>query len=125
MSKDVYVEAAHVLSAKLGIAFDEAMILVRVRNWQKMGDRRMGPLAEKMVEDGWVNEVFVTSSGTDISDIQHMFQKGYLQPRQVLSDNVITSYNHRWMRVTDEVEREIQNAIAGIDKPALRGAELL
>ena len=115
MNKDVYVEAAKILSVKMEITLNEAKVLVHVGNWQKTMDLRMGPFAEKMIEAGWVNAVLVTSSGMDESDIQSLFQKGYLLPRTIQSENGTSGCSCQWMRVTDDVERKIQDAFTEVE----------
>lgn len=112
MSKDAFFEAAKILSAKLGVTLDEARVLVFVGYWQKTGDYRVGPSPEKMVDDGWVNDVFVTSSGMHKSDMQSMFRQGYLLPRKIQNEDGTNSCDHHWMRVSDSVELAIQESFA-------------
>lgn len=115
MGKDVFTEAAKKLSKKLGVTIDEARVLVFVGHWQQTkGSRRSGPFPEKMIEDGWVNDAFVTSSGMSKSDIQSMFSKGHLYPRQVQNEDRTARYDYHWMRVSDNVDQAVQESFADL-----------
>ncbi len=112
MSKDAFLEAAKILSTKLEVALDEAQVLVFVGHWQKTEDYSVGPFPEKMVEGGWVNEVFVTSSNLSKAEIQSMFRQGHLYPRQVQNEDGAVSCDYRWMRVPDDVESAVRDSFA-------------
>ena len=68
----------------------------------------------KMIEDGWVNDAFVTSSGMSKSDIQSMFSKGHLYPRQVQNEDRTARYDYHWMRVSDNVDQAVQESFADL-----------
>ena len=61
---DVNTDAAKILAEKIGLLVDQARVIIFVDGYRSFqGEKRLGPLPDVLVKDGWVNRSFILSSG--------------------------------------------------------------
>ena len=115
---DVYTEAAKILAAKIGILVDQARAIIMVNGYRSFqGEKRLGPLPDVLVNDGWVNRSFIISSGCSEASVDSLVTNGFLVLRP---DEQAGRLNANWIRTADNLSTAISEAFEEIERRGMR-----
>lgn len=115
---DVYTEAAKILAAKIGILVDQARAIIMVNGYRSFqGEKRLGPLLDVIVKDGWVNRSFIISSWCSGASVDSLVTKGSLLPRPNGQDG---QSDVNWLRTADDLSTAISEAFEEVERRGVR-----
>ena len=115
---DVYTEVAKTLATKIGVHVDQARALIMVDGYRSFqGEKRLGPLPDVLVKDGWVNRSFIISTGCSEASIDSLVTNGLLLPRPDEQDG---RPNANWLRTADSLSTAISEAFEEVERRGMR-----
>ena len=115
---DVNTDAAKILAEKIGLLVDQARVIIFVGGYRSFqGEKRLGPLPDVLVKDGWVNRSFIISSGCSGMSVDSLVTKGLLLPRPNGLDG---RFDVNWLRTSDDLSVAISESFEEIERRGMR-----
>ena len=115
---DVYTEAAKTLATKIGVHVDQARVIVMVYGYRTFqGEKRLGPVSDVMVKDGWVNRSYIIYSGCSGASVDSLVANGLLLPRPNEQDG---QADVNWLTTADHLSTAISEVFEEIERKGMR-----